>query len=370
MKIAIVHFNSYPCVRMRKVVNSFIQAGHSVVYIGNARDGRYITDPRLSDLSVLHMGIPTKNRSLLKLAYLPVFWLVVCWHLVFSEYDVVYGVDLDGFLPIGFLRFFSRKFREGRYSIFDVHDAYAIRYSLPLAVEYLVAALERYFSREVDLLVHVDRIRLDPLGVNVNTLIVRNIPEKRYSDQFLLTDSSRLKILLSGSLSSSRGVDFVLNAISGMDGVDILAIGDGPPDVIDKISTVANARYFGPVSSQAALEITTQVDVVIVFYDPSLLINVLACPNKIYDVMACGRIAFLNSELKISGSIVEAGFGFSVPYNDCDALRNATLLLRDNFQLRERMFACSWERFSDVGCWSQEFEPVVQQIAKLKVKIC
>jgi glycosyltransferase involved in cell wall biosynthesis len=60
--------------------------------------------------------------------------------------------------------------------------------------------------------------------------------------------------------------------------------------------------------------------VIIAQYDPRILINRFASPNKLYTAMGLGRPIIVNQELSVAGWIRHQRIGYTIPYGDADAL--------------------------------------------------
>lgn len=353
MKIAVVQFSNSPCIRCAKVVRSMLDAGHEVTYVGNQRRKIVLEVFNHPRFEVLYCGPATAHRNL-KVVSLWSYWVAVAVRLAFRRFDAIYAADLDGVLPVALLKRLG--FR--RQLVYDIYDTYADRYAVGRSIRKCLRWLETACANQADLVVHVDPIRIDTVPTKSPIVIVRNVPTDPGAPE-MPSDRGWLRVLLSGSLEWRRGVREIVEACRGLEEVQLIAVGVAPPDVNEFLRMELGEDFIGPVPTKRALELTRDSDVIIAFYDPRYRINILACPNKVYDAMAVARVSFVNTELIIASSLVVSGLAVAAPYNDRQCIRRVLQMLARNSAERLRLNQRSRREFERIGDWSTAFTPVL-----------
>ena len=97
-------------------------------------------------------------------------------------------------------------------------------------------------------------------------------------------------------------------------------------------------EYKGIVDNITSLKLTSNADIIPVFYDPIIRINRSAVSAKLFDAMMCGKPVIVNSECILIKEIIEnEGCGIIVDYGDVNAISNAIVSLTKNPYLMQNM---------------------------------
>ena len=358
MKVAVVQLLDKPCVRTRKVINSFIRKGYDVSYLGVPRE-EVSSCPNSSSYTTILTGkrIP---RGSLKKVYLQFFYFYEVRKLLNnSNFDVVYSVDLDGGIPVYLSKY------KGSY-LYDVLDTYADRYKLPKVFASFLRFLESKVARSAQLLLHVDETRVPTLNVppKTPTLILNNVPES--SSLKPLTTNTKQKrgyFLISGGVFKHRGLYQILNAhkyyTEQFSEITLKIIGRVEPTICSYIQKFKNVEIIGEVNSEAAQEYAINAYGIFALYEPTSEININACPNKIYDCLFNATPAIINAELNIAKKYEGHPSVFSAMYFDehaicaamkkcvkaCNSRSNDIMMLAEEYRAKE-----SWERQFEKVC--------------------
>ena len=75
-------------------------------------------------------------------------------------------------------------------------------------------------------------------------------------------------------------------------------------------------QYFGHGSRNETLSRMSEIDINLALYDPDILINRYALPQKIYDAMMIGCPLLVNSEVQMSEELREKELCFTASYTD------------------------------------------------------
>ncbi|WIO75372.1 glycosyltransferase [Porticoccaceae bacterium LTM1] len=355
-----------PCVRARKII-SMASSEFDVTYLGVKRS---IED--VSNDDVIHLGVPIRRGSYGKIFFQFFYFLHAVFVLVKKKPKVVYAADFDAGIPAFLYKLIVRK---NVFFVYDVLDTYADRYKVPKIVSNALRWLECSVARCADLVVHVDKIRIQTLPVKLKqVLIVRNLPMLKdlpgsvINRREVAGSEDKIKVLFSGGVFWHRGLSQIVEAIRIIKekyaqdvALDVIGYGgDSEIEFLKQNSDICN--YHGVVTSKEALEFSARSDFLVALYSPDSEINRLACPNKVYDAFYTGIPIILNRELYISAgfegykNVVVASY--DNPEEIADNLYGAFLRQDEVFlfgmELSERWLkGCSWE---------SEFEAVIREV--------
>ena len=108
------------------------------------------------------------------------------------------------------------------------------------------------------------------------------------------------------------------------------------PTVASMCARHPNTRFLGPVPSNEVLPMTRNAHVVLTMFDPTLRINQVGLPNKIFEAMAAGRPSVVTKGLPMADLVEREDCGLAVPYTK-EGFREAIVRLRDDPSLGERL---------------------------------
>jgi glycosyltransferase involved in cell wall biosynthesis len=94
---------------------------------------------------------------------------------------------------------------------------------------------------------------------------------------------------------------------------------------------VPNAEYVGFLTSEDALSLEANCDVMITLYDPEDPISHFSMGNKMFEAMMLGLPIITNVATELIRD--EIACGIVVDYNNASEIRSALVRLRDNKQL-------------------------------------
>jgi hypothetical protein len=92
-----------------------------------------------------------------------------------------------------------------------------------------------------------------------------------------------------------------------------------------------NVEHINQVSHEKMLSIMSKCTLNFAFYDPSILINLYAQPQKIYDSLSMGVPLIVNSEMIFSQDLLTNGCCVAVNYHDYDQLCSIISSLQPEF---------------------------------------
>ena len=287
-------------------------------------------------------------------AYYPMWWHRVSRYLSVSNADLVYAFDFEsGYGCIHNVMLTHKAF------IYDIADNFHLRHSFPHVVNALLETLERRVLDAASIVLLPDECRVtgleEPYRDKIS--IVANAPrlsERPSAGHHLPGDG--LVVYWNGWLDRCRGRDQIMEAVASMPDVRLLVAGAADEALKSKLHELSNVVYLGQLLPEEALKWYEAADVVFTFYDPSTVINRLACSTKWCDAMLCGRAILVNSELAASARLVASGAAYSCPYHDVERLKALLRWMVANRQDLREMGRRGLELFERQYSWDA-FEP-------------
>ncbi|RPJ71479.1 MAG: hypothetical protein EHM20_14580 [Alphaproteobacteria bacterium] len=150
---------------------------------------------------------------------------------------------------------------------------------------------------------------------------VPNILHDSYTPKYLGNPSAKLKVLFCGWLARSRGIELISEILLMTDSnVEFLLVGTGDEALVRELVGSGRVTYLEHVSRKEMLEIMSTVDINIAFYNPTILINRFALPQKVYDSVQVGCPLFINSEVDMSRDLMRHGACVTAEYFDVSAI--------------------------------------------------
>jgi glycosyltransferase involved in cell wall biosynthesis len=266
------------------------------------------------------------------LFFLPVWWIHELLFLLKHQSDVIHPCDLDTLIP-AIMANFSKKAR----ICYTIYDFYANNLPdgklAPLRniVRRLVALIEKFGIRYTDVLFLSDESRFEEIkGARLRKLvyIFNSPPDYLNSQNYLIEkDASPLTLFYGGIISKARGCQFMIDAITGLDDVNLVMAGKAhDPDIIHG----KNVRYLGWLPSyDDIIQKTLEADVLFRFSDPRIPKTRYESPNKLFEAMMCRKPIIVSDGSSMADIVRKEKCGLVVPYGDPGAIKQAILELKD-----------------------------------------
>jgi glycosyltransferase involved in cell wall biosynthesis len=217
---------------------------------------------------------------------------------------------------------------------YHIHDNLTLSHQFPRPLKAILDRIDERFIGDASAVLVPDECRILPYAEKYrdHILVLPNVFRRRPDcAPARVAASERFTVLALGSLRLDRGVGMLLEATRTLPGVRVLLAGH----VFDReigltIRSHAAVEYRGLLSSAGALELYSESDVVFMFYDPRVELNVRAAPIKLGESLMMGLPVLINSEAMISSRIVETWrVGYRCPY-DSTALAELLVTVRDD----------------------------------------
>lgn len=294
------------------------------------------------------------------LPFIPIWWIYELSFLLKENYDVIHACDLDTLYPA----ILASRIKKSKL-IYSIYDFYA--HNLPDGSLHLlrrlirktIASIEKYGITFTDILFLADESWYEEIrGVNISKLVyLYNSPPDVMNDQNCeaITKNEEIIIFYTGVLSKVRGLDKIIEAIRGINGVILIIGGEGTEkDYIQKISLLLNqkVRYLGWIPTyEEVIRRTMESDILIRFSDPAYPLMKYESPNKLFEAMMCRKPIIVSEGGPKSEIVRKEQCGLVVPYHDINAIRNAIITLRDNSYLRDSLGANGRKAYETKYSW-------------------
>ena len=189
-----------------------------------------------------------------------------------------------------------------------------------------------------------DHIDVIPMGVSVPST----------GDALHSTESTRT-ILFIGRLTEIKGLDVLMNALSGLKDVRLIVAGDG--DRRDELECLArtlslNARFVGRISASERVRLLSKCSAVVI---PSRVLaggRTEGSPVVCFEAMAAGRLVIASRVGGLAETIVDRENGLLFDPDDYHQLKEKILLGLSDDKLRRKLVVNARGSTADFG-WNQ-----------------
>ncbi len=212
-----------------------------------------------------------------------------------------------------------------KYKIYSlVNDNFAIRYRFPKLVYLLIKNMEAFTYKYIsEMCIFPDECRVELLGKIKPSkyIIIPNILDSDIGEIYYKGDgSNNLLVLMCGWLESTRGFDILLDIINKTQKKIYFILAGSGNYLTQFPDLVSNKRIInkGMLSRVENLKLMSNVDINFCFYNPTIIINRFALPQKVTDSILIGCPMFINSEVAMSNNLVSKNVAISSKYFDTD----------------------------------------------------
>lgn len=323
------------------------------------------TSEKSLELKILNLDAPVRKtvlRDYLPLViFFPIFWIWILANLLLYKPKIVFACDLDTVIPCYiYKKIFRRKL------VFYIFDRYALTY-IPQKFKTLfniIHGTEEYFCKKSDVLITVGETILRTFNKKPNhCAIISNYPQDSIAQKSdRCKQDSILTIVYGGHIMSGRGLEGIVEAVSGLHDVELCMYGLLiNRKLLEKLISTANVKYIGYlVNTDDYYKAIMNADAMIAIYDLDNPSYSITMHNKTFEAMMCGIPIITNLSPELVRSV---GFGIIVDYNNIDKIRKAIIRLRDNPELRKTMGKNGRNAFLEKYNW-KEAEKELYKVCK------
>ena len=284
------------------------------------------------------------------LLYLPLWWAYELVFLLRDDSDIIHASDFDTLIPAILAKLIGK-----RKLCYFIYDFYADNLpdggfqGLRKRIRRFVADLERTGIGFADVLFLVDESRFEEVdGAHINELYyVYNSPIDYVAKPDGVAGNAsggsadEMVIFYAGATHGSRGLNYMFEAVSGVEGVRLKVAGPITDNerVLDELNRVGSkAQYLGFLPSyDDVIKETLQADLLFRFNDPRVPKTKYESPNKLFEAMMCGKPIIVSDESAMANIVRQEKCGVVVPYGDVPALTDALKRCKEAPQLRTEL---------------------------------
>ena len=202
-----------------------------------------------------------------------------------------------------------------------VNDNFSASYNISKVIYYILRFFESFIFKFIsDYCIFPDRCRYKLLGsprIKKVYYIPNVLPPSLKSLYYKGSKANKLIVLFCGWLVNTRGLELLSTILEKTnDKIEFILVGSGDQNLIDSLTNKNRIKYIGHLARDHILNLMTKVDINIAFYNPNILINRFALPQKIYDSLMVGCPLLVNSEVKFSGKLLKSKSCFAIKYFD------------------------------------------------------
>jgi glycosyltransferase involved in cell wall biosynthesis len=296
------------------------EAGFTPVFVFPCRANSESFEKLYTDFDTIRLNFTFKNSNSFEYVVSILRFFIHTTRALFfkSNAKEILAVDLTGTLSSLLLKV------RGANLIALVNDNFSARYALaPFAYKILRLIESLAYKSLCSTCIFPAESRYVLLGSPKlkSVKFIPNILHDSYAPQYAGNPSPKLKVLFCGWLARSRGVELIPEILLNTDpNIKFLLVGTGDSALISELVKSERVTYLEYVSRKEMLEIMSGVDINIAFYNPTILINRFALPQKVYDSLLVGCPIFINSEVDMSKDLKRGRACVTANYFDVAAI--------------------------------------------------
>jgi glycosyltransferase involved in cell wall biosynthesis len=295
------------------------QAGLQPVFVFPFRKQPYDLQS-YSQYEIIRMNFKFSNEGICIYAISIIKFIYYSSKITKINKSNILAIDLTGVLAAAILKC------KGNRIYVLVNDNFSARYKMPRALFHLLRWIEgKAYAKLAEVCVFPSKSRYEILGAPKLKKIeyIPNILNDDYIPQWIGSSGDDLVVMLCGWLVKSRGLDILEEIILHADQrVKFILMGSGDDQEIQSICRNDNVTYIGHGSRNEALRTMSNVDINLALYNPEILINRYALPQKIYDALMIGCPVLINSEVEISKELSFKELCFTANYTNGESIAN------------------------------------------------
>ncbi|MFQ5885077.1 MAG: glycosyltransferase, partial [Thermoplasmata archaeon] len=249
--------------------------------------------------------------------------------------------------------------------IYDAHEIWGYMVSRDLP-EFLVS---HYLRKEKRLVKHVDAVitvneRLKEYFEEITSVPITVVMNAKHAvtTKYVAPRNEAFMVLYVGTLNNSRFLEEIVDAVDGLDGVELAIGGIGKPAYVtelrERCRRAQNVEFLGVVPQEEVLRLTLKVNAVVSLFDPKDPLTRIGLPNKVFESMACGRPIIVSRDTYLAEFTEKHGIGLAVEHS-IGGVREGIRRLRDDPRLCETLGKRGLERALGEFNWDRQKERLV-----------
>lgn len=255
--------------------------------------------------------------------------------------------------------------------VYDSHELWIernVRGGLSPRAKSAIKMVEGFLIRRVDAAMTVNR----SIAVELSTMygvpqphVVMNCPSyidferiRHRRNGHIPRDPNRRVLLYVGRISFNRGLEPLIEAITRLHNVDLVLMGDGNPDYLERLSehlselgVMESVHFVDPVPADEVVPTASQADAGMVLFQNTCLSYYYSLPTKLFECIHAGLPVIVSNFPEMAHIVRDYDIGIACDPADPLAIANA---VRELFadpvryeQMRQNTFAAAqvfnWE---------------------------
>jgi glycosyltransferase involved in cell wall biosynthesis len=369
-KVLIIR-SRYTDPAIRKVAESLSHAGYEVTLLIWDRNGKRTLSEEKTEYKIDYFQLQAPQDTPLAVLFLPFWWVYEFLYLFKLKPDIIHACDLDTQYPAIIAKIVNNKSL-----VYMIYDFYAN--NLPSGsfkvirkcLQFLIAFIEKrgiYFS---DLLILVDESRIDEVqGARIKNLVyIYNSPQKCIfeENEKKFENSNLFTIFYGGRLTKGRGIEHMIQAVSGLDGVQLYLGGELIDKDILRGCDNLKIRYIGWIPTYSELmEYTSDSDILFRFSDPNHPKTKYESPNKLFEAMLCGKAIIVSDNSSMANIVRKENCGIVIEYGNVEDIKKAIISLKSNPDLRQTFSKNARSAYEQRYSWSIMEKRLIESYKKI-----
>jgi glycosyltransferase involved in cell wall biosynthesis len=306
-----------PDPRVEKAAKTLSQAGYAVKIIGWDRDLQVKESKHLApEIPIYRLRLRAPHgRGFKNIISMLGFQLIVATELIArrESYQVIHACNFDtGLVALVLARILKKKI------VYDIFDFYCDSFPVPTAFIPLVRHLEHFVIRNSDCVIICTQQREEQIlpSKPKNLVVIHNSPELLHVPKPNPV-KGLLRIGYVGTLSEGRFLREALSVISNRRDVElhIAGFGELAQEIKEVGSEIENIFYYGKVSYNRGLQISSSCDLMLASYDPKVPNHKYSAPNKFYESLILRTPILVAGGTGVDQLVIEHKTGYSIDYS-------------------------------------------------------
>lgn len=301
-------------VHLDKLIPSLVNIGYKITLLGWDRLKEYPKSYHENGVhyKMIFRGWGFANKWLA--IALPIFVLkafIELCRIKKEQFPVIMGVDFDATLPVAL----AKKINKIPF-IYNIRDNFVMRPKLPNYIRSIIQKVDNYVVKKASQVVVPDESRIiDEWKIYSKKFHVVYNGAIDIPPPSQLPKQRPFTIYAMGYLMKTRGIHLLIEVSKRLPEIRILLAGPiYENDLREQITLIKNIDYRGRISTQHALALCYESDLIFTFYDPVAEINRKAASNKWFDAMMASKPILVNKEVEKSNWILENNIGYTCIY--------------------------------------------------------
>ena len=353
--------------RVMKIARALREGGYEVMLVGWNMVGDQPDFEHLDGFACYRLAVPARfGRGMVNMFHqlrwqIALFsWLTRHRH----EYDLIHACDFDTVLAaLGCKMFFRKKV------VYDIFDFYAdMLRATPGLVKRAIHFVDIRAINTADALILADDARFEQVrGAHPRRSVViynalEDLPPAEQKTQEPEDTKRGMRLAYFGNLQVERGLLELLEVLTSHPEwrLDLGGFGGDKTLIQSKASQLANVTWHGQVPYERVLELSHLADILFATYDPRILNNRYASPNKLFEAMLLGKPIIVAQGTNMDRIVLETGCGVVVPYGSPSDLESALQSLQEKPELRRQLGANARRAFETTYNWQSMQKRLLQ----------